>query len=386
MSQVPLQDLGTDLCSGRLAPVEPGSLVLVTGVNGYIASTVALLLLEKGYKVRGTVRSLTRGAYVQNEFKKFGDNFELVEVPDVAAPAAFKEAMNGVDAAIHTSAPVTFDAKKPEEQYVPSIGGTMNIMRSAHETPSVKRVMYLGSLGSAVMTGIDASKEVFTRERWNIMTQEAVKNLDDPAIGFHIYLGAKLEAEIAAWNVIKPQYAFTTFLGAIVIGGPILREFTSPPRQDQGLGQLYDVLANPPRVDGISPVKSGESAHAIEMVFVPDLLPEVVWIHVYDFAELFVASLTSDKAVGKRLLGVAGRMSWAGDAEIIRKEFPSRPFPPVKADAPTLTYPGSDVAEFDTELEKELLGHDWRPLEEAVLSTARDLIAKESKGWDKPAA
>ena len=78
------------------ASATPGSPVLVTGVNGHVASATALRLLQKGYKVRGTVRSLKRGAFIQNEFKSFGDSFELVEVPDIVAPGAFDEALKGM--------------------------------------------------------------------------------------------------------------------------------------------------------------------------------------------------------------------------------------------------------------------------------------------------
>ena len=109
----------------------------------------------------------------------------------------------------------------------------------------------------------------------------------------------------------------------------------------------------------------------------------MVWVHAYDVAELFIASLTAESPVGKRLLACAGRMSWAQNAEILRNEFPERPYPPVKLDAPTMNYPGADVIEFDTALERELLGGKWRPLEDAVLSCGRDLVAKEAKGWDK---
>lgn len=148
---------------------------------------------------------------------------------------------------------------------------------------------------------------------------------------------------------------------------------------------LYDAFANPPRVAGLSPVQSSRfiGLPAQSRCTRPDLRP-VVYVHAYDVADLFVASLASDKTIGKRLLAVAGRMSWAQDADIVRKEFPDRPFPPVKADAPTMNYPGADVIEFDTALEKELLGGEWRPLEDAVLTCSRDLIAKESMGWDKP--
>lgn len=71
-------------------------------------------------------------------------------------------------------------------------------MRSAKAIPSVKRFLYLGSIGSAVTTAKDPTKEVITRNHWNIITEHAVKNLDDPFIGFHIYVGSKVEAERAA--------------------------------------------------------------------------------------------------------------------------------------------------------------------------------------------
>ena len=46
-------------------------------------------------------------------------------------------------------------------------------------------------------------------------------------------------------------------------------------------------------------------------------------------------------------------MSWALDVNIVRAKYPGRPYPPVQADAPTMNYPGADVIEFDTALERE---------------------------------
>lgn len=71
-------------------------------------------------------------------------------------------------------------------------------------------------------------------------------------------------------------------------------------------------------------------------------------MHADDVVELFVASLTSHKAAGKCLLTVAGRMSWEQVQDIVKVEFPDRPSPPTKADAPTMVYSGADVIEFDT--------------------------------------
>lgn len=41
-------------------------------------------LLQKGYAVRGTVRSLEKGAHLKDLFQKYGDSFELVVVEDIS--------------------------------------------------------------------------------------------------------------------------------------------------------------------------------------------------------------------------------------------------------------------------------------------------------------
>ncbi|KAL0067215.1 Glycine-rich RNA-binding protein 2, mitochondrial [Marasmius tenuissimus] len=350
------------------SPVSPPALILVTGVNGNMASSITLRLLEKGYSVRGTVRRLPSASHAKKQFEKYGSKFEVVEVgDDITKEGVFNDALAGVDAVIHTASPVTMDATRPEQQYDPAIKGTLSIMRSAHNVPSVKRFLYLGSMGSAVMGPQDPTKQVVTRDNWNIMTPEAVKNLDDPAIGFHIYIGSKIEGERAAWKFAdeeKPQFSVTTILAAVAFG-PIPSALTAPPRQDQSLGQAYDCFADPPRVPGLNPVAS------------------TVWVHSLDVADLFVQSLSSPKTVGKRLMADAGIMSWVQVADIMRKKYPDRPYPPASEDAPRMNYPGADVIKFDTALEEELLGGKWRTLEQATLDCAKDLLEKEKRGWDK---
>lgn len=63
--------------------IAPGDKVLVSGANGYIAIWVVRRFLEKGYAVRGTVRSLDKGRYLENYFKSYGDKFEIAIVEDI---------------------------------------------------------------------------------------------------------------------------------------------------------------------------------------------------------------------------------------------------------------------------------------------------------------
>jgi nucleoside-diphosphate-sugar epimerase len=66
--------------------VPPGSKILVTGANGFIAVWLIRTLLEKGYSVRGVVRSPSKGEYLSKLFREslaYGEKFELCYVEDM---------------------------------------------------------------------------------------------------------------------------------------------------------------------------------------------------------------------------------------------------------------------------------------------------------------
>jgi nucleoside-diphosphate-sugar epimerase len=74
-----------------------GKTVLVTGIGGYIAGVLGLLLLQKGYTVRGTTRHaaslerLLKGAYAP-----YADRVKIYEVPNMTVDGAFDEAAKGI--------------------------------------------------------------------------------------------------------------------------------------------------------------------------------------------------------------------------------------------------------------------------------------------------
>ena len=65
--------------------VNIGSKVLVSGANGYIAMWVVRTLLERGFAVRGTVRTEAKGKFMTEYFKSFGygDKFEVIVIDDI---------------------------------------------------------------------------------------------------------------------------------------------------------------------------------------------------------------------------------------------------------------------------------------------------------------
>jgi nucleoside-diphosphate-sugar epimerase len=74
-----------------------GSIILVTGVNGFIGSHVGDQILAAGYKVRGTVRDAKKNAWLSEFFdSRYGkDKFELVEIADLSASGALDETLKG---------------------------------------------------------------------------------------------------------------------------------------------------------------------------------------------------------------------------------------------------------------------------------------------------
>ncbi|KAK1055258.1 hypothetical protein LTR74_015797 [Friedmanniomyces endolithicus] len=81
-----------------MSTIAKGSIVLVTGANGYIASHVINQLLHAGYKVRGTVRSPSKAEWMHKllDPQHGPDAFETVVVPDMVAGNAFDAAVKSV--------------------------------------------------------------------------------------------------------------------------------------------------------------------------------------------------------------------------------------------------------------------------------------------------
>jgi nucleoside-diphosphate-sugar epimerase len=97
-----------------MVAISPPAKVLVTGANGYLATWVVKKYLEAGYSVRGTVRSLSRSAFLVDKFANYGDRFELVAVEDITKDGAFDEAVKGVDAIAHTASPFHYKSNNPD--------------------------------------------------------------------------------------------------------------------------------------------------------------------------------------------------------------------------------------------------------------------------------
>jgi nucleoside-diphosphate-sugar epimerase len=128
---------------------EGAPLVLVSGANGYIAMHVIQALLQRGYRVRGTVRSESKIPHIRTTFAAFSDKLEIVVVEDITVDGAFEQVLLGVDAVAHLAAHVSFEPDDPQGQWksvvlicdqmmtgvteliVPAVNGTVGVMKDA---------------------------------------------------------------------------------------------------------------------------------------------------------------------------------------------------------------------------------------------------------------
>lgn len=195
--------------------------VFVTGATGFIAQHVIKLLLSKGYKVVGTVRSAAKGDHLKTLFST--DNFSYEVVSDIVSTGAFDKALENhpeVTVFLHTASPVSFSVENVEEELLkPAVEGTKNVLSAikAHG-PQIKHVV----VTSSVVSMFDASRlkdptYTLSEKSWNPITWEESKS--NSTFG---YFGSKKFAEKAAWDFVeseKPSYTLN-FVNPLYVFGP----------------------------------------------------------------------------------------------------------------------------------------------------------------------
>lgn len=176
--------------------------VLVTGATGYIASWIINLLLEKGYKVHGTVRNLSNKENHAHllEMEKVGNGKLKLFEADLLEEGSFMEAMENCELVIHTASPFFVQGiKNAHEQLIlPALEGTTNVLNSCNETPTIKRVVLTSSFVAMYGDAIDiknCNTGLFNEKTWNTTSTE----------GHQPYSLSKTLAEMEAWKLVNEQ-------------------------------------------------------------------------------------------------------------------------------------------------------------------------------------
>ncbi len=182
----------------------------ITGLTGFIAAHTAALLLERGYDVRGTVRSISKAT---DNLKIMGlpgasDRLQLI-LADLLVDGAFDAAVMGADCVFHMASPYSLEFKDAQRDLVdPAVLGTLNVLRACAGAPSVKRVVLTSSM-AAVTDEPDG--RVLTEADWNTRS----------SLTRNPYYFSKSAAERAAWDFMereKPGFDLVVINPFLVIG------------------------------------------------------------------------------------------------------------------------------------------------------------------------
>ena len=149
--------------------------VVVTGANGHIGNNLSRQLVEHGYTVRGTVRSMDKAPNIEMEF---------IEA-DVLNQEDWPRVLEGATGLFHLA---TIYATSGDGQLILDTAnkGTENVLRAAAAC-GIKRVVYTSSVAAI---GSTPKKVVKDESNWN-------KNFSMP------YTRAKTESERRAWELAK---------------------------------------------------------------------------------------------------------------------------------------------------------------------------------------
>ena len=180
-----------------------GETVLVTGGSGFVGSHLVRQLLELGYRVHTTVRSLGNEAKVA-PLRAMGERFPgalgLFEA-DLLVEGSFDAAMDGCRIVFHVASPFLMPEKIKDGQkdvVDPALTGTRNVLAGIERTPTVEKLVFTSTVGAIFGDYVDVlnmKDGILSEDYFN--TTSTVEN--------NPYHYAKTVAERAAWDAQQAQ-------------------------------------------------------------------------------------------------------------------------------------------------------------------------------------
>ena len=196
--------------------------MLVTGANGWLGMHVVDQLLQRGYRVRGTVRDAEKAV---STAKYFGERYEpgmftTAIIPDMAQPGAFDLAARGCAGIIHLASVMTY-SPDPNVVIAQTIAGAVNALEAAAKEPTMQRFVYCSASAAAVAQGTGQRNEV-THESWNMSSfKTAWENGPfEMDRAYAVFASSKMQTEQAVWRWYRsrrPQFALNASMFSLAL-------------------------------------------------------------------------------------------------------------------------------------------------------------------------
>ena len=270
--------------------------ILVTGATGYVGSWVTKYLLEKGFRVRITVRDKSNsGKYKFLQIIAADSQGELeVYEADLLKPGSYNEVAKGCEAIIHIASPFSLRFKDPIKELIePAVQGTENVLAAATASATVKQVVLTSSVVAVHGDNIDMQEKglrEFTEDDFN----------DTSTATHQPYPYSKVKAELAAWDIAKQQdqWKLVVLNPAFVMGPPLTADTNS-----ESIQFMKDMLGG----------KFFTGAPYLEFGFV----------EVRDVARAHILALEKEAANGRHILAERV-LDFMGFAKTIKSLYPGK--------------------------------------------------------------
>ena len=327
--------------------------VLVTGGTGFIGLHCLQQLLDKGYKVRTTIRSESRKQEVMDAMKKHSSNCENLEffITDLLNDDGWKEAVEGSKYVLHVASPFFLGEPENEDVFIkPAVEGTLRVLKACADA-DVEKVVLTSSF-AAVGYGHPREKEVYTEEDWSSVDGEISP-----------YAKSKTLAEKAAWEFVKnleeSKKFELTVINPVAVTGPMLTN---------DIGSSNDFLLK--LISGSMP-----ACPKIHMGY----------IDVRDVAKAHIFSMTEEKTNGERIIVSENEMFFAEVGKTLNeagfKKSPTKEMPNflVKimslfvGELKTLLSALNRKGDIDKTKAKSFFNWDYISTEQSVTETAQQL-------------
>lgn len=269
--------------------------VLVTGATGYIAKHLVLQLLNAGYSVVGSARSLSREAELRDALAPHLDDPSALDrlrvvALDLSKDEGWGAAMTGVDVLMHTASPFPLTQPKDENETIrPAVDGAMRAVRAARAA-GISRVIMTSSSVAIMTTELTNGKTVYDEDDWT--------DLGHP--GATPYVKSKTMAEQAVWDWQKteaPDMQITMINPTLVQGAPL----------DKNFGTSIQVIER--LLKGVDP-----------------MLPDIGFpcVDVRDIALMHIRAMERPESIGHRFVGAERFIGFSEMAKMLKADHPDR--------------------------------------------------------------
>ncbi|QNA45911.1 SDR family oxidoreductase [Lacibacter sediminis] len=315
-------------------------LVLVTGGSGFVGTHIIAKLLQQGFTVRTTLRSINKKQQVIDALRRADitsvEKLSFFEA-ELERDDNWNEAVKNCSYVLHVASPFLLKEPKDEnELIIPARDGVLRVLRASRNA-GVKRVVLTSTFG-AIGYSIDPKNHVFTEADWT-----------DPSAPLAAYIKSKTIAEKAAWDFIAAEGGSLelTVINPVGIFGP-------------ALGNDYSVSIELIKnlIEGNMNKSYTEFSFGV--------------VDVRDVAEIHIKAMKNPAAKGERfLLAADGAMTFYDVAELIKKERKERSLKIENLNS----IDKADYIQLSNSKAKVLL--DWQPIskEEAILASVDSLFA-----------